>query len=263
MGLSWFINTHILPDNEAVYEHGGDTVGQNASFMVAPDSKLGVVVLTNSQPSNAKEIATTLLQKAWEKKTGKKLVLDTTKKKISNNFLLEGTYVSDIIGEKINIVKTSDETYVMEISGESISLTKTDLGTYSSVYLEGLELYAQHIDGEDIIVGREGNKQMIAAVKVTPHPIPSAWQNRLGQYTIIDQLETERSQYPDIFLVTEDGFLLAKSVKGEDVSTNILRAINDDEAIMEGLGRGKRETVSYKDGAIHFAGLKYKRVQSQ
>jgi len=263
IGLSWFIDTHILPNTEPVYQHGGDTIGQNAFFMVAPDSKLAVVVMTNSQSSNAKEIATTLLQKAWEKKTGRKLLLNTTKKKITNSFLIEGTYISDIFGEKLNIIKNSDGSYLVEIEDETIPLIKTELGTYSSTYLEGLELYGQHIDGEDIIVGRNGNKQMIVAVKVTPHVIPSTWKNALGKYTIIEQLDTERSQYHDIFLVIEDGFLLAKSGEGEDISTNILRVINDNEAIIEGLGRGKRETVRYEDGIISFYGLKYKHEQIQ
>ena len=262
IGLAWFIKTDILPDNEAVYQHDGDTIAHGASFMVAPDSKLGVVVLTNSSNANAEEIATTLLQKAWETKTGKKLLLDTTNEKVNSDFSIEGTYISSILGGKINIIKDSNRTYSIEASGESIPLTKTNHGTYISVYLEGLELYTQHIDGEDIIVGRIENKQtIIVAVKVVPHPIPNAWKNRLGKYTIINQQETESSQYPDIFLIIEDGFLLLKSVLGEEESTDILRVINDDEAINEGLGRGKRETVNFKDGVLNFSGLKFKYSQ--
>ncbi len=259
IGLSWFIKTDILPDNEAVYQHDGDTIAHGASFMVAPDSKLGVVVLTNSSNANAEEIATTLLQKAWETKTGKKLLLDTANEKVSSDFSIEGTYISSILGGKINIIKDSNETYSIEASGESIPLIKTDDGTYISVYLEGLELYTQHIDGEDIIV--ENKQTVIVAVKVVQHPIPDAWQNRLGKYTIINQDEPKSSQYPDIFLFIEDGFLLLKSVLGEEESTDILRVINDDEAINEGLGRGKRETVSFKDGVLNFSGLKFKYSQ--
>jgi hypothetical protein len=39
-----------------------------------------------------------------------------------------------------------------------------------------------------------------------------------------------------------------------------LRFINDNEAIIEGLGRGKQETVYVKDGVFHYMGLRFRRM---
>jgi hypothetical protein len=60
----------------------------------------------------------------------------------------------------------------------------------------------------------------------------------------------------------EDGFLLVETeVNSGDKMVDILRVINDNEAIIEGLGRGKGETIYVKNGIIHNKGLRFRRIE--
>ncbi len=258
IGLAWFIDTDILSDNESVYQHGGDTIAYHASFMVASDSKLGVVVLTNSVGANADEIATTLLQKAWEKKTGKKLTQKTVQESVTNDFELEGVYSSSMFGGIFEIIKKDSDTYaVTTLDGSEIPLQHKENGTYS---VEDFEFYTQHIENEDIIIGRKDHKKFIAAVKVTPEFISDIWQNRLGRYSIVDSQAPENLRPSDVLLSIHNGFLLISYLSQEEPEMHVLKIINDNEAITAELGRSQRETLSFKDDMVYYQGLQYQKI---
>ena len=52
-------------------------------------------------------------------------------------------------------------------------------------------------------------------------------------------------------------------MKSGEKMVEILRVVNDHEAIVEGLGRNKRETIYVKDGIFHYQGLKYRKVSNE
>ena len=261
IGLAWFIDTDILSENETVYEHGGDTIAFHSSFMVAPDSKLGVVVLTNSVGANAVEIATKLLQKAWEKKTGKELTKTTINESVINDFELEGFYSSSMFGGIFEIVKKDSDTYAVKSldSSEEIPLQHKGNGTYA---FDDFELYTQHIENEDVIVGRKDNKKFIAAVKVIPQSISEIWQNRLGRYRVVNSQAPESLRTGDVNLLVYNGFLLISDLSEEEPDMYVLKIINDNEAITAELGRGQRETLSFKDDMVYYQGLQYQKIES-
>ena len=261
IGLAWFIDRDILSDNETVYQHGGDTIAYHASFMVAPNSKLGVVVLTNSVDANAVEIATTLLQKAWEKKTDKKLTKKTVQESVTNDFELEGTYSSSMLGGILKIVKKDNGTYVVRtIDGsEEIPLQHKANGAYA---FEDFEFYTQHIDNEDIIVSHKDSKKFIVAVKVTPQSISDVWKNRLGRYSIVNSQAPESLLPSNAILSIYNGFLLISYLSEEEPEMHVLKIINDNEAITAELGRSQRETFSFKDDMVYYQGLQYQKVAS-
>ncbi len=259
IGLAWFIDRDILFDNESVYKHSGDTIAYHASFMVASDSKLGVVVLANSTDANAVDIATKLLQKAWEKKTGKKLTKKTVQESVTNDFELEGTYTSGILESVFKIIKKDSDTYfVTTLDGsEEIPLQYKTNGTYS---FGDFELYAKHIDNEDILINRS-DKQIIA-VKVIPQSISNIWQNRLGRYSAINSQAPEMLRTGDMGLSIYDGFLLISYLFQEEPDMHVLKIINDNEAMTAGLGRSQRETLSFKDDMVYYQGLQYQKIES-
>ena len=259
IGLAWFIDRDILSDNESVYQHGGDTIAYHSSFMVAPDSKLGVIVLTNSVGANADEIATTLLQKAWEKKTGKKLTKKTVQESVTNDFELEGIYSSSMFGIFEIIKKDSDTYAVTTLDGSEIPLQHKANGAYA---IEDFEFYTQHINNEDIIIGRKDHKKFIAAVKVTPESISNIWQNRLGRYSIVNSQAPESLRPSDVLLSIHNGFLLISYLSQEEPEMHVLKIINDHEAMTAELGRNQRETISFKDGLVYYQGLQYQKIES-
>jgi len=259
IGLAWFIDTDILSDNESVYQHDGATIAYRSSFMVAPDSKLGVVVLANSAGADAVEIATVLLQKAWEKKTGKKLTKTKVQESVTNDFELEGTYTSSMFGGIFEIIKKDSDTYfITTLDGsEEIPLQHKANGTYS---IGDSELYAQHIDNEDIIIDR--SDKTIIAVKITPETISDIWQNRLGRYSVVNSQAPESLRSGDVILSIYNGFLLISYLSQEESEMQVLKIINDNEAITAGLGRSQRETLSFRDNMVYYQGLQYQKIES-
>jgi hypothetical protein len=104
--------------------------------------------------------------------------------------------------------------------------------------------------------------RFIAGVKVEPEPINEAWRKHLGTYEIINQLEPKNFQIEKVKARIEDGFpVLEIEIKSGEKMVEILRVVNDYEAIVEGLGRSKRETIHLKDGIFHYQGLKFKKTR--
>ena len=269
IGLGWFIDDDVLSGKEYVYGHGGGTVAHRSYFAVAPNSKLGVVVLSNSDSSDATEIANKLLQKAWESKLGKKLEI---KEKIINETSdFEGIYAS-FLG-KVTITKKGEK-YDVTTPSASFLLYKDKYNSYRAKYkllgfipigideIEKIRLYTKDINGQHVIIGSIPSGTVIVGARVKPHIIPPVWKNYLGKYNILNNLEPKAFKIKNVLLkIDNEGYLLfeAKMVSGESINY-ILKPVNDTEAIVEGLGRGMKETIYFRDGMFHYAGLKFKKI---
>jgi CubicO group peptidase (beta-lactamase class C family) len=271
IGLGYFIDKNILGAKDVAYHHGGNTIAQNAYFIVSPDSKLGVVVMANTAGIDATEVARELLKKAWEAKTGKKIEKKKLVVKHESNF--EGTY-STVFG-KVSITKASKDTYNVSTDSGTYKLYKTKNNTYKIKYkllglfsisndlLDKVELYTDDIEGHHVIVASMESRKFIGGVKVVkPTLIPKAWKAYVGHYKVINNYEMKEFQIKDVEFVIEEGYPLVKTkyASGE-ISTMILEPINDTEAIISGLGRSMRETIYFKDSIFHVQGLKFKKVE--
>ena len=271
MGLSWFIDDVTLGKKNLIYGHGGATTAHRAHFAVAPKKKLGVVVLCNSAEADASKIANELMKKAWEAKTGHK-VQKPAQVAVHKNANFEGTYAS-MLG-KTTIKKVSETKYVGTSANVDFSLKADEQGIYRAKYLlwnfiplgddelNKLSFYSKTIEGKKLIVGNINGTKFIAGVKVESKPIPKAWKNYVGTYKIVNQLEPEDFQIKQVKVKTEDRFtvLEIEMMTGEKM-VEILDVVNEHEAIIEGLGRSKRETIYLKDGIFHYSGLKFKKEE--
>ncbi len=76
----------------------------------------------------------------------------------------------------------------------------------------------------------------------------------MGTYEIINQLEIKSMQIAKIIFKIEDKFPILE-INGIKY---ILEIINDNEAIIEGIGRSMRETIRIKNGIVHYQGLQFK-----
>jgi hypothetical protein len=56
--------------------------------------------------------------------------------------------------------------------------------------------------------------------------------------------------------------VLEIEMKSGEKMVEILRVVNDHEAIVQGLGRNKRETIYLKDGIFHYQGLQFRKVKN-
>jgi hypothetical protein len=273
IGLGYFIDKNILGTKDVAYHHGGNTIAQNAYFIVSPHSKLGVVVMANTSGIDATEVARELLKKAWEAKTGKKVEKKKLLVKHESNF--EGTY-STVFG-KVSIQKVSKDAYNVSTDSGTYKLYKTKNNTYKIKYkllglfsisndlLDKVELYTDDIEGHHVIVVSTESRKFIGGVKVEkPTLIPKAWKAYVGHYKVINNYEMKEFQIKDVEFVIEEGYPLVKTkyASGE-TSTILLKPINDTEAIIEGLGRSMQETIYFKDGIFHGQGLRFKKVEGK
>ncbi len=273
IGLGWFIDEKTLGKKDVIYEHSGGTTAHSSQFLVSPHSKLGVVVLCNSAEANPTTIANTLLKKAWETKMGKKFPKAITENRIlikGSNF--EGTYAS-FIG-KVKIEKKSENNYIGYSANGNFSLKKDSKNNYKAKYLlwnfiplsdddlNQISFYTETIDGEQLLIGEESKNRFIAGVKVERKPITKAWKNYLGTYKIINQFEPKSFQIKKVTSKIEDRFpVLEIEMKSGEKMVELMKIMNDHEAVVEGLGRGKRETIYVKDEVFHYQGLRFKRIE--
>ena len=273
IGLGFFIDKKILGAKDVAYHHGGNTVAQNAYFIVSPHSKLGVVVMANTAGIDATDIARELLKKAWEAKMGKKAPKQELVVNHDSDF--EGTYAT-VLG-RVEIVKSDNGRYEAKNDNGSFSLNKTEANIYKAKYkllglfsisndmLDKVSLYTDEIEGHHVIIASMNGERFIAGVKVEkPTTISKAWKSYVGHYKVLNNLEIEDAKIKDTEFVIEKGYPLVKvKFQSGGVATYLLRPLNDTEALIEGLGRGMRETIYIKNGMIHSQGLKFERIEGK
>ena len=272
IGLGFAIDDTTLGRDNRIYCHGGAMVAHRAYFGVSPRTKLGVVVMANSANANPLKIGEELFKKAYEAKTGKK----PSKKRLVVNYNsnFEGIY-STIIGA-IKIEKSGNDSYNVKSNKGEFKLYKTNRNSYKLKYklfgflpisnskLDELELYTKDINGYHIIIASFPDIDILAGVKVDkPTNIPTKWKEYLGEYKPINNLEAEDFKIDYVELKIKDGYLVAdvNFKLGELDTTLILKAINDTEVIIEGLGRNRGNTLYFKGGIFHAMGLKLVKVQ--
>ena len=219
IGLGWFIDTDVLPDNSPVYGHGGATIGHRAYMQVDPKSKLGVVVLSNSALANVDEIANKFLQKAWEAKMGAKI--PKPKEVVQETSDFEGVYAT-MMG-KVDIEQKSDDKYVAHTSDGDFTLTRDENNNYRAKYkllwlipigsddLKDVSFYTKNIDGNHLIIMNMHNKDMLAGLKVKRHDIPNKWKEYVGHYEVLNNFEMEEWKIKSIEFSIEDGYALVKT----------------------------------------------------
>lgn len=255
IGLGWFVFDKTLNGEEPVYGHDGGTIAHRSSFMVAPKSGLAVTVLSNSENCDPNALASKALQMAWSAKTGNHLPNNSeTPTKIIQPSDFEGIYAT-LLG-KTKIEKHSDHYFTIEAAGDRFDLRHQKGGKYFLKYrllgllplkvpdLSEIAFHTEETSGHHVIIGESSTERFLAGVRVQPSPITEAWKKRLGHYKIINQPEPERFQTKNAELKIEDDFLVLSSndESGQSISS-ILRVVNDNEAIVEGLGRGMGETI--------------------
>lgn len=272
IGLAWFIDNNLLSDKEPVYWHSGGVIAHRAMFMVAPESKLGAVVLANSITADSQKIAKKLLQMAWEAKNGVKLP-GAKKVFVNKPSDFKGTFTT-MIG-KVDVTEKSKDRYKVRSSAGNFNLNLEEDHRYRLKYrllgfipidleeLGEVGLTTEDVAGHHVIIAELDNNRFLAGVRVAPHPIHESWKNRLGHYVLLNPPEPEIFQLKDFELKIEGDYLVAIKTYSNGALTQILRTMNADEALIDGLGRGSGETIRIfnddeKGEILTHAGLRFR-----
>jgi len=103
----------------------------------------------------------------------------------------------------------------------------------------------------------------VAGVRIHPTPISPVWKARLGDYELISDFPVAEVKPGSLAL--KDGFLVASAqLESGERLEYVLQPVNDQEAIVAGLGRSLGETVTFRSTEqgelFEYAGLILKRI---
>jgi CubicO group peptidase (beta-lactamase class C family) len=280
IGLAWLIDRKILAGEEPVFWHNGGTIAHRSTLMVAPTSGLGVVVLANTESADSDKIAQRLLQMAWEAKNGAELPKTKKPGPLKKPSDFKGTYAT--LGGRVDIRQESAGRYKVKSSLGTFNLDREENDYYRLNYrllgilpidLEELDealFTTARISGRHVIVAEVDGHRMLAGVRVAPQPIHEAWKHRLGHYKLLNSPDSPQVsafyQIENFETKIESDYLVWIKSGPEGGTTQILRTVNAQEAIIEGYGRGLGETlrvIKDDDGEelLTIQGLLYRRMR--
>ena len=268
-GLGFFIDDETFNGLDKIYHHGGATINHRAFFATTQESKLSVIIMSNTKNTDVWEITKEMLVQARKAKTGLKIPKNDMSSKLVKDSNIEGTYATPF--GKMDVVKTGNGVYLAEAMDMSIQLTKAKNNKYYGKYmlfglipisldvLKDISVYNKNMNGKTFMIYEKSSRKALLAPKVKPPIIPEIWKNRLGTYHIMDQLEPKDFQIEKVVFKIEDNFpLIEVAFESGDSLKFILDIVNDNEAIKEGIGRGMRETIRFENGIVYGSGLRFK-----
>lgn len=254
-GLGWFLQAY--PNTGWQVRHGGSTLLFGAEMAILPEHDLGVVVLANGAGSNrmARELAATILGLALAAQGGSGLAEaahlddpDTTRYETPS-----GGYATDlgllmvdpehprlcacIIDRILDLLRFDDG---------SLGLTQQSIDSLPSGYrvLGELRFRSRQMNGMDLLVADRQGEEILLGNKIESDPWKSVWRNRLGSYRTINPDGDFSIQ--DLQLSEESG-VLCLHYRAPHLSQSLVRLplqpVSENEAVIQGLGRGRGETV--------------------
>ena len=272
-GLCWF-----LRDSKAglIAMHSGATKNHKAMFAIAPESKLGIVILSNTESGGG---IGSLYRKILE---------DAAKiKGFESNY--KNTYPKYPEYKKINKVKLADDELLKDtgqyaapgmfysikkrnhklsakLRGVRFNLIPLDNGKYLPQLsflgiihknLKKVRFYFNDVNGHHILVQEQmfsGSKSIIGD-RIVLFEIPGEWEKRLGDYTMITNINTvDKEIISDITLKRKNDFLIFRLTinrGGRQKMEFLVNPINENEGQMMGLGRfggGVLQFIKNKNG---------------
>lgn len=285
VGLGWFLDDSLGDTAGVTARHNGGTSMFVSEFLTLPKHKLAVVVLANSNSAGRAvgKIAEKTLALALESKTGirikQPLYLKQTLPTLAED--LERFPGAWSIPSGLAQVKRKDFGLEAELHGETLELLRKEDGYFHPQYkilgllpvalgeLEKAGIAYRRIGGREVaIVAIDGRPRGVIAEKASVLPLPDPWKIHLGRYQSINSKGD--MQLKQARLVYQQGLLLIKlewivmPAADEDRLTLVLQTINDNEAVVHGLGRGKGDTLHFieLDGEqlLSYSGFLLRRV---
>lgn len=116
--------------------------------------------------------------------------------------------------------------------------------------LKDVGLMRASIDRREVLIARLGDQELLLGEKIGPVPVPEKWLKRVGDYEIVNP-EGDFLIFDQLRLAYEDEFLLFQASSRLQDGAPVryaLKPIDDDQAVLFGLGRGLGETLLTEPG---------------
>ncbi|MES9980451.1 MAG: serine hydrolase domain-containing protein, partial [Candidatus Thiodiazotropha sp. 6PLUC5] len=254
-GMGWFLQDYANTGRQV--RHGGSTLLFGAEMVLLPKHGLGVAVLANGAGSNrmARELATTILTLALMVQGGEshQQPLQLTEQDNPQFETPSGGYATDlgllmvdpehprlcacIIERILDLVRFDDG---------SLGLTQQSIDSLPDGYrvLGDLRFKSRQQNGMDLLVAHRGEEEIILGNKIESDPWETVWRKRLGSYRTINPDGDFSIQ--DLHLSEESG-VLCLHYRAPHLSESLVRLplqpVSENEAVIQGFGRGRGETV--------------------
>ena len=278
VALGWFRVPAVLPMGDDMVMHNGQTMAHSALIQIGMQSKLGVVILSNSPvPAKLDEIARDLFDLAYKVKFPQTAKVAATPRAVIPGKPVTGVgqYVSEFGLIK---VKGSDKRLQASAAGERWSLRGNARDGYqiklklfgilpiANDDLRAARVHFREVEGHKIAyIEQKGVLQIIASA-LQPQQPSAAWLARTGEYELVSQLPGGVSSLDigPMELLLDSGNYVLRATQGDQDIDYALRFISDDKAVVQGYGRNMGATVRvFDDGRVEWLGLQYRLVVSE
>lgn len=284
MGLGWHLLDEELDGVGPLLWHAGGTPHHHAQLMLLPQLKLAVAVMSSAV--GAGELAQDSALKALTLMAQARLGRDPTRPLrqgadpvyppvdlMSASQHLDGHYDTpmglvrlhargqqvhaSLGGQRLTLVRQPDG--YLKLRARLLGLIPIDIGPLGDL------AFSRHdtADGQTWLIARRRGRFSLAGTRLEPVPIPVAWKNRLGLYRYDGSDSFLAAQIQSARVFEAEGLLQVELSAGTDSIRLALAPVNDQEAIIRGLGRGRGETVhARQDGAdtvLRHAGMRFVR----
>jgi len=265
VGLGWMLGglgDIDIRNGGPVAHHAGATLLFHGQLIVLPERKLGVVVLANSDTAGrvVGKVAAEALRLALEAKTGERQP-EWEKPEGGGGSLppealhrYEGWYSTPVGAAKVR--RESGELRV-DVMNRTLRLIPRADGSLGLQYrllglfpirieeLDDIGLSRADVAGREILAARTHGREFPIGERIRPVPVPAEWLGRTGEYEIANPGE-DAVLLEKLRFRAEDGFLFADysiPLLFPGTASFAVAPISDDEAVIQGFGRGMGETI--------------------
>lgn len=261
VGLAWFLERS--PGGFLLAMHDGGIGSFHSLLIIAPDLKLGVVVLTNTAEASgwvatiANQALPSMATERGETSAGPAATAKASAESLPAEAFL-GTYAAAEAGTFR--IRGRGQRLILKLFGKSHRLKPVDKGGYA-VTLPGVGqvlLARTDSDGHALLSAETANGKALFAEKIAPRDLSPVWRGRLGRYVLADA----DSGIPRLRLrlFTRRGYLFAT---GRELGERILIPVSETEAVLAGLGRALGETLAFGVAqgrpVLRYSGLRFER----
>jgi CubicO group peptidase (beta-lactamase class C family) len=278
-GLGWVLNSDpwLCNAGKTIIKGSGDVFG-NSLILILPDYQLGVVVVANTQRGDLLNLTNEITKLALEIKAGiktpelKESIAPPIMKLSPENLRdYEGTYVTNLGLLNINL---SGKKLVAQSDNGSFQLVPRTDNTFTmgSRLLGQFPAFSNFLGEYRFTVDKIADRQLLSVHgygisiifgdRVDAIPISEDWKARCGKYLLSNE-----ENLPKIVseVKINRGFLTIK-IKTQNEFSFIIKPINENEAIIQGLGYCGQETIQWtkdedENDIFFFGGWEYKKLE--
>ena len=284
IGLGWRLSGLRLPQTGAVAWLSNDSPFSRGRVLLAPEHRLGVIVLTNNSGSSevVEKVSERLMELVLQ---AHKVSLLPTMRQTAATLPAATFKRDDIVGQYATalglISVTSDNNlYRAQMLGKSFRLTRQADGLFAPEYrllglfpipisvLKEARLTTTKIGERHLAVAYFRNQAHRLGERIAPVRLSAQWRKRLGVYHPVERDPLlELVKFSNVALIHADGLLYFRyRVPGWlGLTVNVpVRPVSDTELVIEGTGWLLGETVQVvqRDGneALRYSGYELRRA---